>query len=170
MNRMKLENRISRRNQPHAPHLVRRRHTVQPNPHNGCPRPFSPTCQPYVVRSGLRRESRHEYEPYQTPSFVNCLNSVDSFIFIIAALQVPAYAMHDRNARWSVSHLHCVLSGCFSDLPDFAGSCHNGVLWQRRNTLRRPENLGNPQKKRNMSVAREATSCRISEAKTPPSK
>lgn len=32
--------------------------------------------------------------------------------------------------------------GCFSDLPDFAGSCHNGVLWQRRNTLRRPENLG----------------------------
>lgn len=55
--------------------------------------------------------------------------------------------MHDRNARWSVSHLHCVLSGCFSDLPDFAGSCHNGVLWQRRNTLRRPENLGNPQKK-----------------------
>lgn len=67
-------------------------------------------------------------------------------IFIIAALQVPAYAMHDRNARWSVSHLHCVLSGCFSDLPDFAGSCHNGVLWQRRNTLRRPENLGNPHK------------------------
>ncbi|BAR02293.1 hypothetical protein BBCT_1325 [Bifidobacterium catenulatum DSM 16992 = JCM 1194 = LMG 11043] len=38
------------------------------------------------------------------------------------------------------------LSGCFSDLPYFAGSCHNGVLWQRRNTLRRPENLGNPQK------------------------
>ena len=167
MNRMKLENRISRRNQPHVPHLVRRQHTVPPNPHNDCPRPFSPTCQPYAVRSGLRRESQHEYEPYQTPSFVNCLNSVDSFILLRCKFQRTPCVIATRVDP----HRTCTRSsGCFSDLPYFAGSCHNGVLWQRRNKLRRPENLGNPQKKRNTSVAREVTSCRISEAKTPPSK